>query len=105
MSLEKITNENTMLAASPPRRAQSDVPAAVELLGDLSELGLAPAELPDERCPVRPPEMKPRMDELAEQVQLMEQARIEEILFKRAEPACLEDVRYVSEAIGDVIRG
>ena len=44
MSLEKDTNEKTMLIAPPPQRRRSGVPAAVELLGGFSELGLAPGE-------------------------------------------------------------
>lgn len=90
-----------MLIAPPPKRIQRAHPAAVELLGDLSDLGLSPSQL----NPIQAPEMKRRTNETAEQVWLMEEARISEVLFEKAVPALPEDVRYVSQAIGESISG
>lgn len=99
MSYEKTTNENIMLIDSTPQMVQNAAPAAVRLLGDFSEPGLLSSEL----NPIQPPEMKQRTNELAEQVRLMEEARISEMLFERVVPALPEDVLYVSQAIGDAI--
>ena len=75
---EKVGSvSDRMLIAPPPKRIQRAHPAAVELLGDLSDLGLSPSQL----NPIQPPEMKRRTNETAEQVWLMEEARISEVLF------------------------
>ena len=100
MSLEKDTNEKTMLIAPPPQRTRSGVPAAVELLGGFSELGLAPGE----QSPAPSQLVKQPTDDVTEQVRLMEEARIAEMLFERAAPVLPEDAYYVSQAIGDSIR-
>lgn len=100
MSLEKDTNEKTMLIAPPPQRRRSGVPAAVELLGGFSELGLAPGE----QSPAPSQLVKQPTDDVTEQVRLMEEARIAEMLFERAAPVLPEDAYYVSQAIGDSIR-
>ena len=70
MSLEKDTNEKTMLIAPPPQRTRSGVPAAVELLGGFSELGLAPGE----QSPAPSQLVKQPTDDVTEQVRLMEEA-------------------------------
>ena len=100
MSLEKDTNEKTMLIAPPPQRRRSNVPAAVELLGGFSELGWGLSE----QSPAPSQLAKQRTDEMAEQVRLMEDARIAEMLFERAAPVLPEDAYYVSQAIGDSIK-
>ena len=100
MSLEKDTNEKNMLIAPPPQRRRSNVPAEVELLGGFSELGWRPSE----QSPAPSPLVKQRTDEMAEQVWLMEEARIAEMLFERAAPALPEDTYYVSQAIGGTIQ-
>ena len=100
MSLEKDTNEKTMLIAPPPQRRRSNIPAAVELLRGFSELGLEPSE----QSPAPSPLEKRRTDEMAEQVRLMEEARIAEMLFDRVTPVLPEDAYYVSQAIGDSIQ-
>ena len=101
MSCKKSTNDNIMVVEPTPQRGQEAISAAVKLLGDFPELGLLSSEL----RPIQPLEMKPQTDELAEQARLMEEARISEMLFKRVVPALLEDVRYVSQAIGEAIQG
>ena len=82
MSLGKDTNEKTMLIAPPPQRRRSGVPAAVELLGGFSELGLAPGE----QSPAPSQLVKQPTDEITEHVRLIEEARIAEMLFERAAP-------------------
>ena len=101
MSYEKNTNENIMLIDPTPQRGQMAIPTAVKLLGDLSDLGMEPSE-----CMVyQRPAVKQQTVALEEQLQRMLEAQISEILFEKNAPVLPEDVRYVSQAIGDAIQG
>ena len=90
-----------MQPVSLPKNKPNDALSILALFGDLTDIGLDPCEeLP--RVPA--PMTKPQAAE-QEMIWSLDDIRREEMLFERALPALPEDIRYVSQAIGDVIQG
>ena len=101
MTEETNVTTTPMQPVSLPKNKPNDALSILALFGDLTDIGLDPCEeLP--RVPA--PMTKPQAAE-QEMIWSLDDIRREEMLFERALPALPEDIRYVSQAIGDVIQG
>lgn len=100
MTEETNVTTTPMQPVSLPKNKPNDALSILALFGNLTDIGLDPCEeLP--RVPA--PMTKPQAAE-QEMIWSLDDIRREEMLFERALPALPEDIRYVSQAIGDVIQ-